>query len=49
MRRPTNARAGGHHRSTSSALSPYLIEEVALTPSELRRSQVADVVFVLSH
>src|SRR5664280_1357331 len=29
MRRPTNARAGGHHRSTSSALSPYLIEEVA--------------------
>ncbi|HZM56555.1 MAG TPA: hypothetical protein VFC03_16160 [Acidimicrobiales bacterium] len=49
MGHPSNARAGGQHRSTSSALSPYLIEEIALTPSDLRRSQVKDVVFVVSH
>ncbi len=49
MRGTTIARTGGHHRSTSAALSPYFIEEIALTPYEFRTSQVRDVTFVVFH
>jgi hypothetical protein len=37
--------AQGRH-STRVALSPYFIEDVALTPSELARARVSDISIV---
>jgi hypothetical protein len=36
----------GRSRSSTSALSPYLIEDIALTPSDLERMGGSDVTIV---
>jgi hypothetical protein len=42
----TRHQGGQGRHSTRAALSPYFIEDVALTPSELARARVSDVSIV---
>ena len=48
MKRHTNRhrQATPFRRSSSAGLSPYLVEDVALTPADLQAARTTDVIIV---